>query len=160
MKFCGYCGNALKDEATMCPRCGCQVAASPVVMYRMTHMQLLQQFASRLKTNGVIWLVIGIVQVMLSMYWDWWVLIVGVLNIITGIKDINRSNQIPHHPQGIVDEHASITEPVITLIYNLLIGGLIGVIGSIYYFVAIRGMVKENEMQFLQIEESFNNAPN
>ena len=126
--------------------------------YRTTNNQLLNQFSSRLKTNGVIWLVIGIVQIMASMYWDWWVLIVGVLNIIGGIKDINRSNHILNNPQGIVEEHASITGPVITLIYNLLIGGLIGVIGSIYYFVAIRGMVKDNEIQFLQIEQSYYNS--
>ena len=30
MKFCTHCGNELRDEAIICPKCGCGVEAAPV----------------------------------------------------------------------------------------------------------------------------------
>ena len=50
-----------------------------------------------------------------------------------------------------------LTGPIITLIYNLLIGGVIGVAGSIYYFAAVRGYVMENEQAFLELEHLASN---
>ncbi len=154
MKYCSHCGNVLLDEAVLCPSCGCAVAAT----YKTTNEQLLSQLANRTKINGIIWTVIGAVQILMGTFFNWWILIVGVLNIITGVKDINNSDKIPGNPCGIVQDHEPVTGAVITLVYNLLIGGLIGVIGSIYYFVAIRGLVMENKAQFLAMEEAYNQA--
>ena len=154
MKYCTYCGNLMIDEAVICLRCGC---AAPRIApnYRFTDAQLLSFLAERIKINGVIWLVIGILQIILGLYISHWTLIVGVLNIITAVNDLNRSSQILHNPRGIVNEHESMIGPIITLVYNILIGGLIGVVGSIYYFVAIRGMVMENKTQLLEMENRF-----
>jgi len=44
--------------------------------------------------------------------------------------------------------------PIFTLVYNVLVGGVIGVVGSIYYFVALRGFVMENKTSFAEIEET------
>lgn len=152
MKYCTHCANELLDEAVVCPKCGCPVAGT----FKMPNEQLLSQYISRVKTNGIIWTVIGSVQILLGILFNWWILIVGVLNIITGIRDITNSGQISNNPKGIVQAHESVVGPVITLIYNLLIGGLIGVIGSIYYFIAIRGMVMEHKAQFLTMEAACN----
>lgn len=157
MKYCTHCGNPINEEAVLCVKCGCMI--KPVTQaHQPPNPHLLSQLASRMKTNGIIWFVIGAFQILLGIYWSWWTLIVGVLNIISGINDMNRSSQITNDPRGIVSEHESVAGPVVTLIYNLLIGGLIGVIGSIYYFVAIRGMVMENKVQFLELERSFTNT--
>ena len=83
---------------------------------------------------------------------NWIILIVGVLNLISSIQDINYSKSFPANPVGIVSKVKPLTGPIITLIYNLIIGGVIGVAGSIYYFVAVRGYVVENEQAFLEIE--------
>ena len=42
--------------------------------------------------------------------------------------------------------------PIITLAYNLVVGGVIGVVGSVYYFIALRGFVMENKEAFLALE--------
>lgn len=154
MKYCNHCGYSLLDEAVICHQCGC--AAAPA--FKNTNQQLLSQLANRTKINGIIWTVIGATQILMGTFFDWWILIVGVLNIITGIKDMNNSSKIPGNPCGIVQAHEPVTGAVITLVYNLLIGGLIGVIGSIYYFVSIRGMVMENKAQFLAMEEAYKQA--
>ena len=56
-------------------------------------------------------------------------------------------------PDGIVDKFEPIAGPVITLVYNLVIGGIIGVVGSIYYFIAIRNYVMENKQFFASLDE-------
>ena len=151
MKYCTHCANELQDAAVICPKCGCPVAATA----KSTDDQLLQQLACRVNTNGIIWTVIGVIQILMGLFWNWWILIVGVLNIITGIRDINRSQQLPKDPRGIVREHTPIAGAIITLIYNVVVGAFIGVIGSIYYFIAIRGMVMENKDQFIGIENAY-----
>ena len=46
--------------------------------------------------------------------------------------------------------------PIITLVYNLIFGGVIGVGGSIYYLVAIRKFVLGNKERFALIEKQHN----
>ena len=56
------------------------------------------------------------------------------------------------NPKGIIAKFEPLTGPIITLIYNLIIGGVIGVVGSIYYFVAIRNYVMENKQFFASFD--------
>ena len=83
-------------------------------------------------------------------------LIVGVLNIISSIQDMKYSKILLENPTGIVAKFEPITGPIITLVYNLVIGGVIGVVGSIYYFVAIRNYVMENKQFFASLDAENN----
>ena len=145
MKFCTHCGKELFDEAVICPGCGCSTAATAT---QATGTDLIRKLAEKVKTNAIIWLVIGILQVLAGIFGGWFVLIVGVLNIVSSVQDMNYSKQLPENPTGIVQKFEPITGPVITLVYNLIFGGIIGVIGSIYYFVGIRSFVMENKAAF------------
>ena len=62
------------------------------------------------------------------------------------------SKTLLENPTGIVAKFEPLTGPIITLIYNLIIGGVIGVVGSIYYFVAIRNYVMENKRSFCDLD--------
>ena len=114
---------------------------------------LINTLAQRVNTNGIIWLVIGILQVIggLAINWTW--LIVGVLNIISSVQDMNYSKALPTNPKGIVAKFEPLTGPIIVLVYNLVIGGIIGVVGSIYYFVSIRNYVMENKQAFASLDQ-------
>ncbi len=113
---------------------------------------IVNTISQRIQTNGIIWIVIGAIQILLGISVNWVLLIVGVLNLVSSIQDINYSKSFPLNPVGIVNKVKPLTGPIITLIYNLVIGGIIGVAGSIYYFIAVRGFVLENEQAFLEIE--------
>lgn len=158
MKFCTHCGKELFDEAVICPGCGCTVngvpatAAAPVVTDVVDAGALLRKLSERLKTNAVIWLVIGILQILGGIFIDWFLLIVGVLNIISSVQDMNYSKTVLENPVGIVAKFEPMVGPIVTLVYNLVIGGVIGVVGSIYYFVAIRNFVMENKATFAQYD--------
>ena len=83
-------------------------------------------------------------------------MIIGVLNIISAVQDMEYSKTLLEKPNGIVAKFESLTGPVITLVYNLVIGGIIGVVGSIYYFLAIRNYVMENKQIFASLDAENN----
>lgn len=145
--FCQKCGKEIHDEAVICVGCGCptnnRAAADP---------NILDTFCQRLKINAIIWLVIGSIQILLGSFTQWFIMIVGALNIITSIQDMGASSKFRTNPAGILARTKPLAGPIITLVYNLVIGGVIGVAGSIYYLVAIRNYVLENEAAFAQME--------
>lgn len=159
MKYCQYCGTQLIDDAKFCPNCGkttVQIFQEGKQTTEATssnsQQKIVNTLSSRLKTNGIIWLVIAIIQILVGLFGVWFTIIVGVLNIVSAITDIKNSKRILTNPNGIVKVYEPITNAVIALIYNVVIGGLIGVLGSIYYLVFVRGFVMENKNLFLEME--------
>lgn len=170
MKYCPYCGKELMDAAVICVGCGCAVGTPPPAAAPMptqpyyataqAPQQLLQKLSQRVQIDGIIWLVIGILQVLSGLSASallsflgfdgiaWTLLIVGVLNIVAAAQDLKYSKAVLLDPRDIVPKFEPLVGPIITLIYNLLIGGLIGVAGSIYYFIAVRGFVMDNRAAF------------
>lgn len=155
MKYCTYCGKKLLDEAVICVGCGCAVGEQTGGVANNPSVDgtaLLNKLAQRLHTNGIIWLVIGALQILGGIFVNWFLLIVGVLNVVSSVQDMNYSKTLMDTPTGIVAKFEPLTGPIITLIYNLVIGGVIGVVGSIYYFVAIRSFVMENKQFFASLD--------
>lgn len=152
MKYCTNCGQELSDDAVFCPGCGCPASARNGQQAQAPTQDLLQTLSQRVFTNGIIWIVIGTLQILLGILTNWFFLIVGVLNIISSVNDLNYSKSMKENPSGIVAKFEPITAPIIVLVYNLLIGGVFGVIGSIYYFVAIRSYVMENKAYFASFD--------
>lgn len=130
---------------------------TPSTTNPVSGQDLVILFSERVKTNAIIWIVIGAIQILLGLYVQWVLLIVGALNIITAVSDINYSKNVLQNPKGIVSRVKSLVSPILTLIYNLIFGGVIGVAGSIYYLVAVRGFVMENESHFKAIENRVGN---
>ncbi len=155
MKYCTHCGKELFDEAVICVGCGCAVDERNGQMVKSLSgdgFALLNTLSQRLNTNGIIWLVLGILQILGGLFINWFLLIVGVLNIISSAQDMKYSKTLLENPIGIVAKFEPITGPIIILVYNLVIGGVIGVVGSIYYFVAIRNYVMENKQVFASFD--------
>ena len=156
MKYCTHCGKELFDEAVICVGCGCAVTdhnKATTTGTTIANSALLNILSQRLNTNGIIWLVIGILQILGGVFIDWFLLIVGVLNIISSVQDMQYSKTLLESPTGIVAKFEPLTMPIIALVYNLVIGGVIGVVGSIYYFIAIRNYVMENKPYFASLDE-------
>lgn len=165
MKFCTNCGKQLSDEAAFCSVCGKPVSAPMAPAYTpvapayapvQSNADLVNKLSERVKMNGIIWIVIAVIQILVGLLGAWFTLIVGVLNIISAIKDLQYSKTVLQNPTGIVATFEPLASPIITLAYNLVIGGVIGVVGSIYYFVALRGFVMENKNAFLALEQNVN----
>lgn len=151
--FCTNCGKSIPNDAHFCGNCGTVVnGGAKTVQTASVTTGLLNTLSQRLNTNGIIWLVIGILQILGGIFINWFLLIVGVLNIISSVQDMQYSKTLLENPTGIVAKFEPIVGPIITLVYNLVIGGVIGVIGSIYYFVSIRNYVMENKQFFASLD--------
>ena len=150
--FCRNCGKEIVDSASFCGNCGACISDSNSNMNNNQSKLLLTQLSERLKTNAIIWLVIGILQILGGIFINWFLLIVGVLNIIASVQDMQYSKTLLEKPSGIIAKFEPLTGPIITLVYNLVIGGVIGVVGSIYYFFAIRNYVMENKQFFASLD--------
>ncbi len=75
-------------------------------------------------------------------------LVVGVLNIVSAARDISYGKTVLTDQSEVIKRIEPLAMPIITLIYNILFGGLIGVVGSIYYLAAIREFVMKNRAFF------------
>lgn len=155
MKYCTHCGKELLDEAVICVGCGCMAGERKIQTENkgaFDRVMLLNTLSQRVNTNGIIWLVIGILQILGGIFLDWFLLIVGVLNIVSSAQNMQYSKTVLENPSGIVAKFETVAGPVIVLIYNLIIGGVIGVAGSVYYFAAIRSYVMENRSAFASFD--------
>lgn len=135
-------------------------------------MKLTQQLSGKIKTEAYVWIGVAVIQVILGLFnvitgialFDEYedgtsqlisgflIWLVAVVNFINSGKDLKYSKEIMENPVGIVEKYKPIKSVVITLVYNLLVGGLIGVVGSIFGFIT-RSFVVNNEKDFLAIEE-------
>lgn len=118
--------------------------------------QLIHTASTRLTINGVLWLVFGCLQLVVGvfLFFLWPLLLVGVMNVVGGIQDMVTASNFKKNPVGLVARVRPLVGPIITLCYNALLGGIIGVAGSVFYLVAIRNYVLENEYAFNQLEAS------
>lgn len=154
MKYCTHCGKELLDEAVICVGCGCPVSGqnqNTANHLFVDNSALLNTLSQRVNTNGIIWLVIGILQILGGLFLNWALLIVGALNVISSVQDMQYSKTMLEDPTDIVAKFEPLTGPTITLVYNLIFGGFIGVVGSIYYFIQIRGYVMQNKAAFASL---------
>ena len=79
------------------------------------------------------------------------VMVIGILNIVAGYKDYKYSKELLQRPIAIISRYDSMTPIVISLNYNVLFGGLIGVVGNIYE-LTIRNFVVANREIFQRAE--------
>ena len=160
MKYCYHCGNILIDEANFCTSCGCAQAGGRQTQQHSSPTQgssdatLLSTLSVRIKTNGIIWIVIGAIQILLGTFINLFISVIGALNLVSAFGDINYSSRILQNPVGIVSNAQPLVRPIITLAYNFIAGGIIGVAGSIYYLVAVRGFILVNQAYFLSLEST------
>lgn len=164
--FCSKCGKPLAEDQSFCPACG-HPQAAPLP----PKGNLLTELSSKIKLEAYIWLGVAVAQVIIGLiniftgfslnadYEDgstnivsgFIILAVAVSNFLTFRKDMEYSEEILQKPIGIVEKFKPVNALVITLVYNLILGGLIGVVGSIFGFLT-RNFVITNEAALLEIE--------
>ena len=163
MKYCTHCGKELLDEAIICMGCGCNVestngfnADNGFNLSQQEYFTLINTLSQRLNINGIIWLVIGVLQIILGLIVNWFLLVVGILNIVSGCMDMSYSKTVLNDQSEILKKIEPLAGAIIVLIYNIIFGGIIGIAGSIYYLIAIRGYVMENKKYFESMVNNIN----
>lgn len=182
MKYCSHCGRKLLDEAVICPGCGCAAAANNTAknMYGNYNnggggkafvsggaafnydnaADLIGKLSDRIKINGIVWIVIASLQILFGLALIGYgvgllPLILGIVNLVGGIKDIGYSKDIFLNPTGITAKFEPVAGLICTALFNFIIGGVVGIAGSIYYALAIRQFVMDNREAFDVIDRVY-----
>ena len=148
IRYCTYCGNLVDDRAIVCFKCG---GAIPMVNSTGL-LSCIYNISQKIKTWSYINGVISVMQMIYGFSKNWYLFLIGALNLIFSIQNVNYSEKFLQKPIGIVDKMQPIGEAVFIFLYNLIIGGCFSTIGSMYYFLVVRGYVMENKLIFMQIE--------
>ncbi len=109
---------------------------------------MLASLSNRYKLGAVIWIVIAISQIIIGINSEWFIALVGGINLYSAITDITYSKTLLTNPVGVVDKERPLVESLISLCYNAAFGGVVGVLGVAYYLAAIRNFVLQNEQIF------------
>ena len=167
--YCSECGKQYSDKAVACPNCGNptnpvaapaqpqynaqpQYTAQPQYnaqpQYAAPAPQIADVLSSKEQTSGIIWAVIAGLQVIAGLLGAWLVLIVAVVNGIVAYSSFQKAKKVKRPYPGMVAEYEKQqTSLIVTLVYNLIFGGIIGVAGSIYDLVT-RNYVLNNRAAF------------
>lgn len=106
--------------------------------------QVVKTLSDREKIAAIIWLVIGICQCCSGV-----LIIAGGWNIYSAITRFKQSKAVLTPWAGIVNNYDKwMTSIIIGLVINLIVGGVIGVAGSLYDMFAVRNYVLDNKVVF------------
>lgn len=96
------------------------------------------------KVSAIIWLVIGIMQCLSFAF-----IISGAWNIYAAVTRFKQSKLVLNPWPGIVDSYDKwMTSIIISIVINVIFGGVIGVAGSLYDLFVIRNYVLSNKQVF------------
>ncbi len=163
--FCPKCGNEVPENQKFCPQCGTNLASPGGA--------LIEGLIKKIKLDSYVWFGIAAMQVIIGLYNLYVgftlnsfylngttniisgvvVLAIAAVNAITAKKDLDYCKEVPNSPVGIVAKYKPIKGLIITLAYNLLLGGYIGVVGSVFGFLT-RKYVLDHEAEFLALEQA------
>ena len=100
--------------------------------------------SEREKISAIIWVVIGAMQVLSGLC-----IIAGIWNLYCAYTRFKQSKAVLNPWPGMVEQYdKSLTGIIISIVINLILGGIIGVAGALYDMFMIRGYVLENKAVF------------
>ena len=113
--FCVNCGGKLEENAAFCGVCGTPIGKSEnntnqnmysnvnsdnAAMGNASMQESMQikifknSLGNKEMTSGIIWICIGGLQVLCSIFGFWYLIFVGIWNIVMGIMRINYKSQL------------------------------------------------------------------
>lgn len=108
-------------------------------------VNLIRRIADYEKISGVIWIVVGVIQILLVL-----TLIAGVWNVFAGISRLNVVKRIKAQERSVVENFEGIAGLVVIGIINLIFGGVLGIL-----FIGFDFFIRD---QVLSNSRLFNNA--
>lgn len=102
--------------------------------------------SEREKLAAIIWLVVGICQCLSIAC-----IIAGVWNIYVAITRFKQAEAVKNPWPGLVDAYDKwMTNIIISIVINIVFGGVIGVIGALYDLFGVRSYVLDNKEIFAE----------
>lgn len=163
--FCVNCGKQIEEDAAFCSECGSPVngtgngatqdtnsnanlgsSMQQGAFQETNHMTYFKEsLGNKEMVGGIIWVCVGGVQILISIFAFWYLIFVGIWNVVIGIMRIKQKSQLQYkRGETIYNAYSGrLTSIIICLVANLLFGGIIGVAGAIYDLI-VRNYVMDN----------------
>lgn len=162
--ICSECGKQYSDKALACPNCGnpthtiltpiqpqSQPQYTTATQYQMITPAVspyAEKLATKEQTSGIIWTVIAAIQIIIGISGLWVTLYIAILNGITAWGSFQKAKKVRNPYIGMVQEYEQqLTALIFALIYNAVLGGIIGVAGNIFDLIT-RNYVLTNRAAF------------
>ena len=105
------------------------------------------ELAEKEKLAAIIWLVIGIMQCLSGV-----LIIAGAWNIYASITRFKQAEAVKNPWPGLVDAYDKWQSNIIvSIVINVIFGGLIGVVGGLYDMFVVRNYVLQNKDIFNEV---------
>ena len=112
------------------------------------HKQCVKTLSEREQLSAILWLIIGILQVITIAG-----VVCGVWNIYCAYCRFKQSKAVLTPYPGLVQSYDKwMTNLIISIVINVILGGVIGVAAAIFDLIGIRGYVLENKQIFEEAE--------
>lgn len=112
------------------------------------HSQYAKTLSEREKISAILWLVIGILQILTFVGF-----ICGAWNIYCAYCRLKQSKAVLTPYPGMVKSYDNwMTNIIISIVINLVLGGMIGVAAALFDMFGIRNYVLENKQIFEEME--------
>lgn len=149
--FCQNCGAPTSEGQSMCTNCGFALAnASCLGSVPVTPDAALKSVMDKFNTSYIIWLVVGICQIVFG-FWYVAPVIFGIWNIIAANSRKKLIQQYKYNPAGLIETVKSWeNNMIVMIILNVLLGALIGIAGGIYDYTII-SYVKQHEQKLAEV---------
>ena len=149
--FCPNCGAPLTGNERFCANCGAPAGQTSNPSSVHQENPFLAELAHREKVSASIWIVVACIQILAAILVSGTamiVLICGLWNLYAGYSGIQQSKRILTSWPGLVMTYEKSRNQIIfNILLNVVIGGIIGVIGGIYD-MSTRNYVLEHRTGF------------
>lgn len=147
--YCKSCGTTLSGNSMVCPSCGQQLTTDGQLGADTGGIVILPNettnwLSRRVQANGIVWFLIALYQIIVGIFltgvgYGFAMIACGVWNIVQSMLDLHFSKQILHcdndaYAHAIIrsiDHSKGVT--ILFLFLNLAIGGVLGVVGCIFW---------------------------
>lgn len=154
MKYCSHCGAQIDDNSNFCSNCGCRVYGGPEQgagggssygydssgyydMNGPAH-EAVYTVVKKMRTSATLWTVIAVYQILAGLAticYGYGILPIclGIYNLVQCSRERSNASAFESAPAGIVGYFESRgTSLIVFMILNLIVGAVVGVIGSLY----------------------------
>lgn len=124
---------------------------------------VVEEFSTKLKTSSVVWMIIGIMQIVIGFasvgisLGSILISVCGISNVFASIKLNKKSQEFSETGRGMVEfvQGNTLGSVIATGIWNFLFGGVVGIVISIFEYI-IYDYGKKHLQEFISIENSTN----
>jgi len=140
-KYCFNCGKEINPGAEICLNCGFKINGKHSTFSNESKSEAYEKLANYEKTSSIIWLVIGILQILTIVG-----IIVGAWNVYQSWKRKKNAETIKTvQPSGLYKVYEDrMTTLIVFAVLNFFLGAILGLVGVGYDFY-VRNYVLSNK---------------